>query len=95
MFQIIELQGEYEPWWFFDDWKEQISQFKTFETFEEALIEYQQKFNCLQSKYPNHRTKKEYLSAFWDDEQNRYCPECADDIQLFHSVMLLKDCKPI
>lgn len=95
MFQIIELQGEYEPWWFFDDWKEQISQFKTFETFEEALIEYQQKFNCLQSEYPNHQTKKKYLSAFWDDEQNRYCPECADDIQFFHSVMLLKDYKPI
>ncbi|SEK25615.1 hypothetical protein SAMN04488700_2372 [Carnobacterium iners] len=91
MFQVIELQGEYEPWWFFDDWKEQISQIKTFEIFDEALIDYQKKFELLYNEFPSYQTKKQYLAAFWDDEQNEYCPECEDDIQLFHSVMLLKE----
>ncbi|MCA9765283.1 MAG: DUF1033 family protein [Carnobacterium sp.] len=93
MFQVIELQGEYEPWWFFDDWKEQISQIKTFETFDEALIDYQKKYDLLYNNYPSCKTKKNYLTAFWDDDQNRYCPECEDDIQLFHSIMLLKEHK--
>ena len=95
MFQVIELEGEYEPWWFFDDWKEQISQIKTFELFDEALNEYQQIYKNLQAKYPSFQTKKEYLTAFWDQNQNKYCPECDDDIQVFHSVMLVKEFKVI
>lgn len=65
MFQVIELQGEYEPWWFFDDWKEQISQIKTFEIFDEALIDYQKKFELLYNEFPSYQTKKQYLAAFW------------------------------
>lgn len=95
LFQVIELQGEYEPWWFFDDWKKQISRIKTFEIFDEALNEYQQTFKNLQNKYPNYQKKKDYLSAFWDESQNRYCLECDDDIQVFHSVMLVREFKVI
>ncbi|MGB6177988.1 DUF1033 family protein [Carnobacterium sp.] len=91
MFQVVELQGEYEAWWFFDDWKEQIKQIKTFESFDKALDEYQQAVAILQIEYPEYRTKKKYLSSFWNENQNRYCPECEDDIQIFHSVMLLEE----
>lgn len=91
MFQVMELQGEYEPWWFFDDWKKQIKSIQTFETFDEAIREYQTQFMDFQKTYPHHQTKKGYLTAFWDESQSQYCIECEDDIQLFHSLVLLKE----
>lgn len=45
-------------------------------------------------QYPYKETKKSYLTAFWNETEIRYCEDCEDDIQLFHSIMLLKDDRP-
>ncbi|MGX7419686.1 DUF1033 family protein [Carnobacterium gallinarum] len=95
MYQVIALYGEYEPWWFFEDWKEEIISFEEFDSFPAALQNYQEKYNQLQLKFVNHVTKKHYLTAFWNEEEKRYCEDCEDDLQLFHSVMLLKEEQPI
>lgn len=95
MYQVITLYGEYEPWWFFDDWKEEIVSFKEFDSFPAARQFYEEKYNELQQNYVNHVTKKQYLTAFWNEEEIRYCEDCEDDIQLFHSIMLVKEERPI
>lgn len=94
MYQVIALYGEYEPWWFFDDWKDDIVSQNDYATFQEASGAYQQIYSELEMQYPYKETKKSYLTAFWNETEIRYCEDCEDDIQLFHSIMLLKDDRP-
>ena len=95
MYQVVTLFGEYEPWWFFEDWKEEIVSFEQFDSFSEANQNYHEKYIQLIGDYENYVTKKHYLTAFWNEEEKRYCEDCEDDIQLFHSIMLLKEEKPM
>lgn len=64
MYQVVTLFGEYEPWWFFEDWKEEIVSFEQFDSFSEANQNYHEKYIKLIGDYENYVTKKHYLTAF-------------------------------
>lgn len=91
MYQVFQTKGEYEPWWFFEDWQTLITEKHSFMDFKEALSLYQELETKLTEKYPSYRTKRPYLTAFWDNEEKAYCDACSDDIQIYYGVMLLKD----
>lgn len=91
MYQIYLMEGEYEPWWFFDGWKNMIVEEKNFSDFDEATSSYDEFCKKFAQKYPFHKTKQPFLTAFWDEEEAQYCETCEDDIQIYHGVMLLKD----
>lgn len=40
MYQVITMYGDNEPWWFFDDWQEDIVQEKTFDNLTDAETYY-------------------------------------------------------
>ena len=40
MYQVIKMFGDWEPWWFLDDWQDDIIEEQTFEYFEEAVSFY-------------------------------------------------------
>lgn len=70
MYQVVTLFGEYEPWWFFEDWKEEIVSFEQFDSFSEANQNYHEKYIKLIDDYENYVTKKHYLTAFWNEEES-------------------------
>ena len=69
---VYLTKGEYEPWWFFEEWETSIQELA------EALL----------SNYPKHQTKKDCLLAAWNEEEVEYCEDCEDDIQTFHGLIL-------
>jgi hypothetical protein len=95
MYQVITMFGDNEPWWFFDDWKEDIQEEKTFESFEEAKEFYQQKWESINKDYSYINAKSNFLSAFWNDGDERWCEECDDDLQQYKGLALLKKYQPI
>ena len=44
MYQVITMFGDNEPWWFFEDWEEDIEEEETFESFEEARQAYEKQW---------------------------------------------------
>ena len=40
MYCVIEMYGDYEPWWFLDGWEEDIVAKKQFDDYYEALKYY-------------------------------------------------------
>ena len=44
MYQVIKMFGDWEPWWFLDDWQDDIIEEQTFEYFEEAVSFYKSEF---------------------------------------------------
>ncbi|EUJ24925.1 DUF1033 family protein [Listeria grandensis] len=87
-FQIIVTKGEYEPWWFFEDWQKDIESSFTYTNKQEAMEKYQMLAQQLMTTYPNNAVKKEVLLATWSEEETQYCEECEDDIQTFHGLIL-------
>ncbi|EUJ31813.1 hypothetical protein MFLO_08387 [Listeria floridensis FSL S10-1187] len=88
---VLTTTGEYEPWWFFEDWEETISEQFRFTNRDEAFQTYQKIAADLIKNYPHHALKKQVLFAAWNEDEILYCEDCEDDIQTFHGLILLKD----
>lgn len=95
MYQVLTMHGYYEPWWFLDNWQEDIDTKKEFTTFLEAKTYFQEKNQAFTRNYPHTKTKDFFLTAFWKDEDLRWCEECDDDLQQYVGLLLLKDGKKI
>ncbi len=95
MYQVITMYGDNEPWWFFDEWREDIVEEKQFETLEAAERYYVAKWQELSPNYSYINTKPNYLAAFWNDGDERWCEECDEDLQQYQGLALLKDDEPV
>ncbi len=85
---VYLTKGEYEPWWFFEEWETSIQEDFSFSDKEAAFLKYQELAEALLSNYPKHQTKKDCLLAAWNEEEVEYCEDCEDDIQTFHGLIL-------
>lgn len=91
MYQVIKLYGDFEPWWFLDDWKKDIIEEWSFSDFEGAKEKYLAQWRKLKEGFPYFDSRANYLAAFWDNNEKRWCEECDEDLQQYHSILLLKD----
>ncbi|KGL40124.1 hypothetical protein BMT55_05265 [Listeria newyorkensis] len=90
-FQVIVTKGEYEPWWFFEDWQKDIESSFVYTEKNDAMLQYQALAQELMANYPNKAVKKNVLLATWSEDETQYCEECDDDIQTFHGLILFAD----
>lgn len=89
--QVLVTEADYEPWWFFEEWEETITETYEFQDKNEALEKYHAIASAWRIKYPEHAIKKDILLAAWDPEEVVYCEDCEDDIQNYHGLLLLAD----
>lgn len=48
MYQVITMYGDNEPWWFFEEWQEDIQETAAFEDFDAAVAYYEHRWSELQ-----------------------------------------------
>ena len=89
MYRVIIMKGANEPWWFFEDWQEDIIDSVDFEDVNEAKDYYQAKFNDFKKSYQYIRQKFDYSSAFWNEDDLFYCEDCVEYLQLYTGLMLV------
>ncbi|MBM7636727.1 DUF1033 family protein [Streptococcus saliviloxodontae] len=95
MYQVVSMFGDFEPWWFLEDWKEDIVSVREFENYYDALKYYKQLWQDLRETYPHFDSKSSIMSAFWTEDEQRWCEECDEDLQQYHSILLLTDWQEI
>lgn len=95
MYQVIVMYGDNEPWWFFEDWQADIEEAVAFQSLESAQAFYKEQWIKLKSQYTYINAKSNFLSAFWNEGDERWCEECDDDLQQYKGLALLKDNQPI
>lgn len=95
MYQVVELYGPFEPWWFLEDWKEDIVKVTSYDTFEEALVAFKKQWCYYKVAKPYYRSKASLLAAFWHEEDQSWCEDCDEPLQDYHSLALLKDWKEV
>lgn len=89
MYQVVKLYGDLEPWWLLDGWQEDIVECENFDTYQDALSYYQREWEILAGHLSEHKDKSEQMSAFWDPKDQRWCEECDEYLQQYHSLFIL------
>lgn len=94
MYCVIEMYGDYEPWWFLDGWEEDIVAKKQFDDYYEALKYYKNRWLQMEEQSPLYKSRSDLMTIFWDPEDQRWCEECDENVQQYHSLFLLEnECK--
>ncbi|SJZ71519.1 hypothetical protein SAMN02745116_01235 [Pilibacter termitis] len=93
MYRVVEMFGDNEPWWFLEGWEEDIVQSSSFENLEDALCYYKKCWLEYRKKFDEVNSKRNFLAAFWSEDDERWCEECNDYLQQYHSLAILYDNK--
>ena len=91
MYQVIKMCGYWEPWWFPEDWEEDIIEERVFDSFDEALSFYSAQWHCMKEQFPSFKSHENLLATFWNVEEQYWCDDCNDYLQQYHSILLLEN----
>lgn len=91
MYRIIEMYGDYEAWWLLDGWEEDVVASWRFDDYYDALKLYKKLWLEEMKKYPCYKSRSDLMAAFWDPKDQRWCEECDEYLQQYHSLALLED----
>ena len=81
MYQVVEMKGDMEPWWFLEGWQEDIISTKEFENFYDALKYYKKLWFAMEEILPSYISRSSVMTAFWDQEDKHWCEECDEYLQ--------------
>ena len=91
MYRVIEMYGDCEPWWFLEGWEEDIVASRKFDQYYDALKYYKTCWFRWNKNPPLYKSRSDLMTIFWDPEDQRWCDECDDYLQQYHSLALLQD----
>lgn len=94
MYQVITMFGDNEPWWFLKTGKKILKQ-KKHSSLWRSTTSVQKQWIAIHQNYEYINAKSNFLSAFWNDGDERWCEECDDDLQQYKGLALLKNHQPI
>ena len=93
MYKVYEMYGDLEPWWLLEGWEEDITASKEFASYQEAYSYYEERQQVYRGRLPETKSRKEGMAVFWDRKDQRWCEECNEYLQQYHSVFLLESKK--
>ncbi|AXQ79678.1 DUF1033 family protein [Streptococcus chenjunshii] len=91
MYQVVKMEADFEPWWFFEEWQQNVTESVNFTRFDDALICFEKEWGKLRQQLPSYQSRQNLLAAFWNNEEQYWCEECDDYLQNYHSLLLLED----
>lgn len=81
------MKADFEPWWQFEGWQENIVEIYTFSTKQQFLEGQKELLNRFRMIY-NHEAQKEgKYYAFWKSDEIDFCESCDDDLQIYHGLI--------
>ena len=95
MYQVIQTYSEDEPWWFFEEWENNIKSEIVFDKFHDAEKEFMEQYDKLHNEYEEVKCKDPFLVAFWNEDEFIYCEDCDEDLQAYRGLMIVEDYKKI
>lgn len=94
MYEVIYMKADFEPWWMFEGWEEEVLSRQTFVDECNAINFLEETLSKLRVKYQNESKKKNCFFAFWSENEKISCEACSDDLQIYHGIILLFEGKP-
>ncbi|WP_020008285.1 DUF1033 family protein [Salinicoccus albus] len=91
MFHIVIIKADYEGWWLFDRWQDDITERYTFKDEDEMKFKYDELINDMKKTYHSFKKGKYEMVAFFNACDLEYCDDCGEDIQIYYTPIMLKD----
>ena len=91
MYRVIEMYGDFEPWWFMEGWEEDVIMSQSFDKYYDALKYYKSCWFELEKKNPLYKSRSDLMTIFGEPVEQRACDECDEYVQQYHSLALLQD----
>lgn len=95
MYQVVEMKGDMEPWWFLEGWQEDIISTKEFENFYDALKYYKKLWFAMEEILPSYISRSSVMTAFWDKRINTGVRSVTNTCRFYRSIALLYDWQEI
>ncbi|OFP27537.1 hypothetical protein HMPREF2997_05365 [Staphylococcus sp. HMSC057C08] len=89
MWIVNIIRADYEGWWLFDDWRDNIYEQFQFEQYEDMLKKYRELICLSKMKFDNFIKGKYNIYAFYNNCDMGFCEDCDEDMQIFYSFIVL------
>lgn len=89
------MKADFEPWWMFEGWEEEVLSRQSFQTQLDAEYHLNELLLKFRKKYENEQQKKQCFYAFWSEEEQHFCEACDDALQIYHGLFILFNGKPV
>ena len=64
MYRVIEMYGDFEPWWFIEGWEEDVIMSQSFDKYYDALKYYKSCWFELEKKNPLYKSRSDLMTIF-------------------------------
>ncbi|GAA3726214.1 regulatory protein MsaA [Salinicoccus jeotgali] len=91
MYEIVILKADYEGWWLFEGWQEEIVDRYTYDTEEEMVNGYTDIILGMKKRFNLYKIGKYDMHAFFNGCELEYCEDCDEDLQIFYTPIMTKD----
>lgn len=89
MYTIYIMKADYEGWWLFDDWQDQVIVIYEFSSMDEMLEFYQRLTEQMHAHFSSFQIGKYNMLTFYNCCDVRYCDDCDDDVQMYVSPIMM------
>ena len=96
MYQVVEIKGDMEPWWFLEGWQEDIISTKEFENFYDALKYYKKLWFAMEEILPSYISRSSVMTAFWDQEDRvsiNWSRKIRRNAKVYWLSLIICDCR--
>lgn len=91
MWTVTKIRADYEGWWLFSDWTDNIIERYDYEDYDTMLEQYTTIIENAKEKYDNHIIGKYNIYAFYNNCELGFCEDCDENLQIFYSFIVLNN----
>ncbi|MTD29782.1 DUF1033 family protein [Planomicrobium sp. YIM 101495] len=91
MYEVIYMKADYEPWWQFDGWEEEVIERCEFADLAAATAHFDNLRKQYTQKYPKVAAKDGKFLAFWSHDEKEYCEACEENLQMYHGLFIMNN----
>ena len=91
MYEVVVVKADYEGWWLFEGWQDDIVERFPAKNQADLIKLYQKIVLEMKEKYTSYQEGKYHLIAFFNACELEYCEDCGDDMQLFYTPIMTKN----
>ena len=95
MFSINIIKCDYEGWWLFEDWRDNIIAVYEFTTEEDMLGFYRQLVMQMKDHFGCYNIGKFQMITFFNTCDREYCEDCDEDLQMYISPIMVRNMEEI
>lgn len=95
MFSINIIKCDYEGWWLFEDWRDNIIVSYAFKSEREMLEFYGRLVLQMKDHFGCYNIGKFQMITFFNTCDREYCEDCDDDLQMYVSPIMQRNMEEI